>query len=83
MTEEKAPTAMRFLDGRTGHLSPFGVDRDGLYEVTDSTLALAEQYRDGGLIEFVSAEEPLPTLNPKKKKAKPAADEPDSGEVTR
>lgn len=47
------PRAMRFKDGRTGLLSPFGLDRDGVYEVTDSTAWLAGEYLAAGLIEYV------------------------------
>ena len=85
MTDQDMPTSFRFLDRRTGHLSPFGVDKDGVYEVTDTTLKLATQYRDGGLIEFLPEVEPLPSLDPptpKKKKASKPDVEPVTGEVT-
>jgi hypothetical protein len=48
--------AFRFVDGRRGLLSPFGKDRAGIYEITDTTRALAVRYAAAGLIEAVSEE---------------------------
>lgn len=53
---------MRFRDGRTGLLSPFGVDVDGVYEVTDTTAALAEEFRLAGLIEYVDGPADAPVI---------------------
>lgn len=56
MSGYDGPRRMRFLDGRTGLLSPFGIDQGGVYEVTDTTHRLAEEYREAGLIEYVGWE---------------------------